>query len=107
MARPTYFLIDDDSLETYTTLDAEDLDNWAVLVNGAIVSIEADEEDCEIRIAEINREGDNLTNDLGFGAETQCDDGDDADDDQGGVWGDFDNTVGAGEWADKAVQKSW
>lgn len=97
--RPTILLIDEDALERYETLTDEDLDSYAVLVRGAIVTIEVDEEDAEARIQALKDEPSDIGT-LDFGAEIQCDDGDDLLDEDGGVWGEglFDNTVGKGEW---------
>lgn len=97
--QPSILLIDEDAIERYETLEESDLDSYAVMVNGAIVTIEIDEEDAEARIEALNDEPEDIGM-LGFGAETQCDDGDDPLDEDGGVWGEglFDNTVGKGEW---------
>lgn len=101
------FIVTESYQQKNPSLDEEDIGKWAVMVNDQIIGTFDEKEEALMELRAMSDE----PTELDFGNMTmgylQCNDGDDYEDDQGGVWGDFDNTVGEGEWDDEVVTRGW
>jgi hydrogenase maturation factor len=95
-------MVTDTLIEKYKALTEDEYGFWCVIHLGKVHSIEEDEEEALETAERINEEPESFGGqNLSFGSNLQCDDGDDEYEDDGGVYGEglYSNTDDA--WSDE------
>lgn len=85
--KPHILQITEEFLNFSRDLTEDDLGSWAVYHDGKL-TLATDEEDAQDILEDVKSQTDGIESEISFAHDPQCDDGDDFEDDQGGVWGD-------------------